>query len=145
MSNALTNLIPYKSWRQSTVSSSKEGTSLECSCIVSVMENPTRFVQLSKIPFDFSIDNSLSSVLLRMTANSFPTGNIADIFLFIGSLKDLDQALFDHLVPFLDKVIQDSMSVKDVLELLNDMVQFLRGIRPKTMHMVSIVCPNGER
>lgn len=133
MSNALTNLIPYKSWRQSTVSSSKEGISLECSCIVAVMENPTRFVQLSRIPFDFIIDNSLSSVLFRMTANSFPTDNIADIFLFIGSLNDLDQAFFDHLVSFLDKAIQDSMSVKDVLELLNDLVQFLRGIRPETI------------
>lgn len=133
MSNALTNLIPYKSWRQSTVSSSKEGISLECSCIVAVMENPTRFVQLSRIPFDFSIDNSLSSVLFRMTANSFPTDNIADIFLFIGSLNDLDQAFFDHLVSFLDKAIRDSMSVKDVLELLNDLVQFLRGIRPETI------------
>ena len=133
MSNALTNLIPYKSWRQSTVSSSKEGISLECSCIVTVMENLTQFVQLSRIPFDFSTDNSLSSVLFRMTANLFPTGNITDIFLFIGSLKDLDQAFFDHLVPFLDKVILDSMSVKDVLELLNDLVQFLRGIRPETI------------
>ena len=133
MSNALTNLIPYKSWRQSTVSSSKEGISLECSCIVAVMENPTRFVQLSRIPFDFSTGNSLSSVLFRMTANSFPTDNIAGIFLFIGSLNDLDQAFFDHLVSFLDKAIQDSMSVKDVLELLNDLVQFLRGIRPETI------------
>ena len=131
MSNALTNLIPYKSWRQSTVSSSKESISLECSCIVTVMENPTEFAQLSRIPFDFSINNSLSSVLFRMTANSFPTDNIADIFLFIGSLKDLDQAFFDHLVPFLDKAIQDSMSVKEVLDLLNDLVQFLRSIRPE--------------
>ncbi|XP_020614430.1 uncharacterized protein LOC110052628, partial [Orbicella faveolata] len=130
LSNALTNLIPCTSWRQSTVSSIEElGVSQECRCIVTVMEHPTEFFQLSRrIPF--SLNDSLSSVLFRKTANSFPTDNIVDIFLFIGSLKDLDQAFFDHLVPFLDEAIQESMSVKDVLELLNELVQFLRGICP---------------
>ena len=128
-SDALTKLIPYKSWRQSAVSSSKEGVSLGCNWIVTVMEHPTEFFQLSRIPF--SINNSLSSVLFRKTANSFPTDNIADIFLFIGSLGELNQAFFDHLVPFLDEAIQETMSVEDVLELLNELVQFLRSTRPE--------------
>ena len=129
LSNALTNLIPSTSWRQSTVSSSEEGISLECSCILTVMEHPTEFFQLSRrIPFH--IHDSLSSVLFRKTANSFATDKIVDIFLFIGSLKDLDQAFFDHLVPFLDEAIQESMSVEDVLDLLNELVQFLRRICP---------------
>ena len=126
LNNALTNLIPCTSWRQSTVSSIEEGNSLECSCIVTVMEHPTEFVQLSRIPL--STHNPLSSVLFRKTANSFSTDNIMDIFLFIGSLKDLNKAFFDHLVPFLDEAIQQSMSVEGVLELLNELVQFLRGI-----------------
>ena len=129
LSNALTNLIPCTSWRQSTVSSIEEGNSLEYSCIVTVMEHPTEFVQLSRIPL--STHNPLSSVLFRKTANSFSTDNIMDIFLFIGSLKDLNQAFFDHLVPFLDEAIQQSMSVEGVLELLSELVQFLRGICPE--------------
>ena len=124
--NALTNLIPRTSWRQSTVSSIEEGNSLEYSCIVTVMEHPTEFFQLSRIPL--STNNPLSSVLFGKTAKSFPTDNIVDIFLLIGSLKDLDQAFFDHLVPLLNEVIKESMSVEDLLELLNELVQLLRGI-----------------
>lgn len=136
LSNALTNLIPCTSGRQSTVSSSEEAISLECSCIVTVMEHPTEFFQLSRIPS--SINDSLSSVLFRKTANSYPTDNIMDVFLFIGSLKDLDQAFFDHLVPFLDEVIQESMSVEDVLELLNELVPFLRGICPEVIPIMML-------
>ena len=128
LSNALTNLIPHTSWQQSTVPLGKEGISLAFSCIVTVMENPREFFQLSRIPF--SIHNSLSSILFKKIANSFPTDNIVDIFLFIGSLKDVDQSLFDHLVPFLDEAIQESMPVEDVLKLLDELVQFLRGISP---------------
>ena len=128
LSNALINLIPHTSWQQSTISLRKEGSSPAFSCIVTVMEHPREFFQLSRIPF--SIYNSLSSVLFRNIANSFPTDNIVDMFLFVGSLKDLDQAFFDHLVPFLDEAIQESMSVEGVLKLLDELVQFLRGISP---------------
>ena len=130
LSNALINLIPYTFWGQSTVSSIKQGISPECRSIVTVMEHSTEFSQLSRIPLSRNND-SLSSVLFRKTANSFLTDNIVDVFLFIGSLKDLEQAFFDHLVPFLDEAIQESMSVEDVLELLNELVQFLRGICPE--------------
>ena len=127
--NALTNLIPDNSWPQSTDLSSKEGVSLVCNYIVTVMGHPTEFFQLSRIPL--SINNSLTSVLFRKTANLFSKFNIANIFLFIGSLRHLDQAFFDHLVPFLDEAIQESMTVEDVLELLNELVQFLRGTLPE--------------
>lgn len=128
-SNALTNLIPRTSWQQSTISLSREGISLAFSCIVTVMQHPREFLQLSRIPFSI-VHNSLSSVLFRKIANSFPADNIVDMFLFIGSLKDLDQAFFNHLVPFLDEAIQESMPVEDVLKLLDELVQFLRGISP---------------
>lgn len=128
-SNALTNLIPRTSWQQGTVSISREGISLAFSCIVTVMQHPREFLQLSRIPFSI-VHNSLSSVIFRKIANSFPADNIVDMFLFIGSLKDLDQAFFNHLVPFLDEAIQESMPVEDVLKLLDELVQFLRGISP---------------
>ena len=125
--NALTNLISYKHWQQSSTSSGHEDINLEFNCIVTVMENHTVLAGLSRIP-ESAMDNFLCDVLFTKMSSSFCKDNFVDIFLFIGSLKDLDQAFFDHLLPFLEVVIQESMSVENVLDLLKKLVQLLRNI-----------------
>ena len=127
--NALTNLICYNSRRQSTASSNNEDINLEFNCIVTVMENPTVLIQLSRIPESV---HSLCDVLSAKMSN---TTNFVDIFLFIGSLKGLHQAFFDHLLPFLEVVIEESMSVEDLLELLKELVQVLRNLRSEKVHI----------
>ncbi len=138
LSNALSNLISYKYWPQSSPSSSPENINLEFNCIVTVMENPNILAELSRIP-QSALHNFLCDVLFTKMSNSICNDNFVDIFLFIGSLKDLDQAFFDHLLPFLEDVIQESMSVENVLDHLKELVQLLRNIHSE---MIPITMSN---
>ena len=130
--NALTNLISCNSWQQNTASSSNGDVNPEYSCILTVMENPKVMSQLSRIPKSERY-NFLCDVLSKNVSNSFCKDNFVDIFIFIGSLKDFDQAFFDHLVSFVEEIIHESMSVEDVLEVLQELVQVLRNIRSEVI------------
>ena len=132
LKNAMTNLISCQSWQQNSSSSSNEDVNPEFGCILTVMENPTVMFQLSRIPQSERC-NFLCDVLSKNMSKSFCKNNFADIYIFIGSLKDFDQAFFDHLVSFVEEIIHESMSVEDVLEVLQELVQVLRNIRSEVI------------
>ena len=121
LESALINLIP---WIQYT-SSNNEGTPLEVNRIVAVLDNPEVMNQLSRIP----VGNSLCSGLSTKMFSPFSRVDLVDVFLFIGSLQDVNQEFFNHLIPFVEVAIQRCMTVKDVLEILKELVQVLRNIR----------------
>ncbi|KAJ7375951.1 hypothetical protein OS493_037866 [Desmophyllum pertusum] len=133
--NALEHYIP---WNQS-ISSNNEGIHLEFYRIVDLLDNPKVLKQLSRMPLDgMFLSNSLCSVLSTKISNSFSSVNVVDIFLFIGSLQDLDQAFFDQLLPFVKVAIQVSTSGEDVLELLKELVHVVRNIRSEMIPLTML-------
>ena len=144
MESALSNLIPYSLGLQST-SSSIEGIHLEFNCIVSLLDDPKVLNQLSRISEDHNI-GLLCSILSTKMSDSFSEAHLVNIFYFISSQQDLDQAFFEHLVPSVKVATQESASLEDVLEYLKELVEVLRSVRseliPLTMFIFAYLLTN---
>ena len=110
MGNALSNLISFSSLHDNTCSSKEGVVHLELNQIEAMLENNVIMAQLSRIPVNMYMGKSLSTVLSMLNSGPSSTHNVADIYNFIGSQEDLDQAFFDNLLSILEVAIQESKS-----------------------------------
>ena len=131
MDNALLNLIPLFRSQINNRSSNQEVMRLEVNQIVALLENPKILAQLSRIPVRTNL--SLSTVLSTMNSSSSSRDTLADVYHFISSQEDLDETFFNNLLPVIKMAIQESISLEDVLEILRELVSFIRAIPSELM------------
>ena len=123
--NALYNMIPFSRLQNDDKTINKDVMRLELNEIETILENPVMMSQLSRLPIGF--DTSLCSLFSTKTSGYFSSGKLADIYYFIGSQEHLNEAFFDNVVAILKIAAEESNSVKDVIELLKEVVTFVRG------------------
>ncbi|XP_022805375.1 uncharacterized protein LOC111342533 [Stylophora pistillata] len=148
---ALYNLLPFPR-RQSNLSSTGV-MHFDFRCIVSLVNDSKVLNQLSRIPRLGTTNGSLCWVLSTKMSESFSGRHLMNIFKVICSQQDLDQAFFQHLLPFIDVVLRESKSLEDVLEYVEQSLEVLRGIPsatiPLTMlnlhHLIENHVPKDER
>ena len=131
MDNAVLNLIPFFRSQISNSSSNQEVMPLEVNQIVALLENPKILAQLSRIPVSMNL--SLSTVLSTMNSRSSSRDTLADVYHFISSQEDLDQNFFNNLLPVVEMAVQESRSLEDILEILRELVSFMRAIPSELM------------
>ena len=123
--NALRNMIPFSQLQNDDKTINKDVMRLELNEIETILENPAMMSQLSRLPT--SLNNSLWSLFSTKTSGYCLGGKLADIYYFIGSQEHLDEAFFDNVVAILKVAAEESNSLKDVIELLKEVVTFVRG------------------
>lgn len=124
--NALCNMIPFSQLQNDDKTINKDVLRLELNEIEAVLENPAMMSQLSRLPM--GLNNSLCSLFSTKTSGYCSSGKLADIYHFIGSQQHLDEAFFDNVVAILKVAAEESNSVKNVIELLKEVVTFVRGV-----------------
>ena len=124
--NVLCNMIPFSQLQNDDNTINKDVMRLELNEIEDVLGNPAMMSQLSRLPI--GLKNSLWSLFSTKTSGYFSSGKPSDIYHFIGSQEDLDEAFFDNVVAILEVAAQETNSVKDVIELLKEVVTFVRGV-----------------
>ena len=126
MEYAFNNLIPLSITEKNDCASNQEEMRLTFDQIMAVLENTTMMTHLSRIPADSN--RSLCTVLSVMNSNSFSKDNLADIYHFIGSQKDLDKRFFAHFLSLLQVAIQNSTCAQAVLEILQELICIIGAI-----------------
>ena len=135
---ALINLIPFPHWQNGNSSSGQEVSvmHLELNEIMVMLENPMIVAQLSRVPV--SADMSLSTVLSTMDCHSSSRDTLTDLYHFTGSLDDVDEAFFRHLLPVLEIAIKMLNSLEDVLDILRELVCFIRDVPPELIPLITV-------
>lgn len=123
--NALRNMIPFSQLQNDDKTINKDVMRLELNEIETILENPAMMSQISRLPT--SLNNSLWSLFSTKTSGYCLGGKLADIYYFIGSQEHLDEAFFANVVAILKVAAEESNSLKDVIELLKEVVTFVRG------------------
>ena len=123
MTKALFKIIPFLPTRSSNTPSNDEAMHLELNQIITTLENPGIVTQLARLP---SFGVSLRAALSAMTFDLNSGNGLRDIYYFIGSQENIDQAFFEHCVPVLEIAAKVSNSVEDVLEILGELVCIIR-------------------
>lgn len=134
--NVLHHLIPFSFSLNSSSPTNKEEMYLESNKIIAMLNDPKMVVQLSKIPA--SIDSSLCTVLSKMSSGSFCKARLADVYSFIGSQEDLDDGFFNHFLSVLEVIIQETSSVKDVMEILKELEGIIRAVPSDLIPLVMV-------
>ena len=124
--NALCNMIPFSQLQNDDKTINKDVMRLELNEIEAVLENPAMMSQLSRLPI--GLNNSLCSLFSTKTSGYSSSGKLADIYNFVGSQEHLDEAFFDNVVAILKVAVEESNSVKNFIELLKEVVTFVRGV-----------------
>ena len=133
--HALENLIPYALWQNEADSTGRETKmSLSFNHIVTFLEDSTMMIQLGRIPTD--VNRSLYSVLSKINSNLFSRDRLADVYNFIRSQEELDEGFFHQILSFLEVGIQMSNSGEDLLEVMQEMENFLHAIIPDLIPLV---------
>jgi len=123
MTKALFKIIPFLPTRSSNTPSNDEAMHLELNQIITTLENPGIVTQLARLP---SFGVSLRAALSAMTFDLNSGNGLRDIYYFIDSQENIDQAFFEHCVPVLEIAAKVSNSVEDVLEILGELVCIIR-------------------
>ena len=124
--NALCNMVPFSQLQNDDKTINKDVMRLELNEIETILENPAMMSQLSRLPI--GLNNSLGSLFSTKTSAYCSSGKLADIYDFIGSQEHLDEAFFDNVVAILKVAAEESNSVKNFIELLKEVVTFVRGV-----------------
>ena len=138
MEKALINLIPFPHWQNGNSSSGQEVPvmHLELNEIMAILENPMIVAQLSRVPV--SADMSLSTVLSTRDCRSSSRDTLTDLYHFIGSLNDVGEAFFRHLLPLLEIAIKMLNSLEDGLYILRQLVRFIRVVPPELIPLITV-------
>ena len=127
MVNALHNLIPFSRLQNNDVSSNKEIMRLELHQIEGILRDPHMMTQLSRLSTD--LNNSLCYVFSSKTSDHFSNGTLMDIYRFIGSQDDLNEPFLNNVIMgVLEIVVQESGSVGNIIELLEEVVSIVRNV-----------------
>ena len=124
--NALQNMIPFSRLQNDDKTINKDVMRLELNEIETILENPAMMSQLSRLPIA-GFNNSLCSLFSTKTSGYCSNGKLADIYYFICSQEHLNEAFFGNVVAILKVAAEESNSVKDVIELLKEVLTFVRG------------------
>jgi len=140
MEKALIKLIPFPHWQNSNSPFTRNQEApvmhLHLHQIVAMLENPKIMAQLSRFPVDMG--TSLSTVLSTIDCRSSSRDTLTDIYRFIGSLEDLDEAFFNHLFPVLEIGIKMLNSAEAVLDALRELVCFIRAVPPELIPLIVV-------
>lgn len=133
MENALTNLFPLSCFQDNCCLHNRHLLRWEIYHMEDILNNPTIITQLSRIPV-----YSFCCVISKMNSDLLSANSISEIYHFLGSLGDLDQAFFENLSPVLEIAIGESNSVEDVLHILMELVSIARSTRSELIPLTMV-------
>ena len=137
LTNALKNLFPSNISEAGGDFSNSEKIHSSFNRVLPILGNPKLLNELSRISQIVNTNKLFLAVSKKMSDMSSKVHSV-DVLLYIASLKDVDQAFFNHLLPFVEVAIDNSSSLENVLEVLKELVHVLRHVRSELIPLTML-------